>query len=309
MGLSSQCSESGKEDSFAGNIAVRVSAVTVFINILLSALKLAAGISAHSGAMVSDALHSASDVLSTFVVIIGIALSSRKSDEGHPYGHERMECVVAIVLSAMLAATGLGIGYAGLIKLTGNGGRIQAPGTVALAAAVTSILIKECMYWYTRRAAEKIKSGALMADAWHHRSDSLSSVGAFIGILGARAGFPILDPAVCVVICIFIEKAALDIFKDAVEKMVDKSGPKELRDSLYTLIEEQNGVEAVDDIKTRMFAAKLYVDVEIAVDGAMTLTRAHGIAEQVHNAVESEFPEVKHCMVHVNPVKEIKKML
>lgn len=309
MGLSSQRSESGKKDSFAGNIAFRVSAVTVFINILLSALKLAAGVSAHSGAMVSDALHSASDVLSTFVVIIGIALASRKSDEGHPYGHERMECVVAIVLAAMLAATGLGIGYAGFNKLTGNGGRIQEPGAIALAAAVISIVIKECMYWYTRRAAEKIRSGALMADAWHHRSDSLSSVGAFIGILGARAGFPILDPVVCVVISIFIEKAALDIFKDAVEKMVDKSGPKELRDRLYTLIEDQNGVEAVDDIKTRMFAAKLYVDVEIAVDGAMTLTRAHGIAEQVHKAVESEFPEVKHCMVHVNPVKEIRKIL
>lgn len=286
------------------NAAIRVSVISVSVNILLSAVKLAAGLLGHSGAMISDAVHSASDVFSTFVVMAGIYLSGKKSDASHPYGHERLECVVAILLSILLAMTGLGIGAAGMRKICGMGGPLRLPSKIALAAAVTSIIIKEGMYWYTRNTAVKIKSGALMADAWHHRSDALSSVGAFIGILGAMLGFPILDPAASVIICILIGKAAFDIFKDAIDKMVDKSCPQELTAQMCRLICSLEGVLAVDDIKTRMFAAKLFVDVEIAADGSMTLTDAHKIAEDVHAAIEKAFPEVKHCMVHVNPAKE-----
>lgn len=285
----------------AKKLALKVSTVTILVNALLSVLKLAAGLLAHSGAMISDAVHSASDVLSTFVVMAGVSLSSRKSDKGHPYGHERLECVVSILLAVLLAVTGLGIGGAGIGKITGNAGPILVPGIPALAAAVISILVKEWMYRYTRNAARKINSGALLADAWHHRSDALSSVGAFIGIFGSMLGFPILDPVAGVVICIFIEKAAFDIFKDAIDKMVDKSGPEELMERMRLLIGAQEGVVAIDDMKTRMFAAKLYVDVEIAVDGTLPLTEAHRIAEGVHHVMEEEFPQVKHCMVHVNP--------
>ena len=290
----------GKADK---DIAMKVSTVTVLVNLLLAVLKLIAGIVAHSGAMISDAVHSASDVFSTFVVMIGVTLSNRKSDDGHPYGHERMECVVSLILAILLAATGLGIGCTGIQKIAGDVNAIQIPGKPALAAAIVSIVTKEWMYWYTRAAAKKINSGALMADAWHHRSDAMSSIGAFIGIFGAMLGFPILDPIASVVICIFIEKVAIDIFKDAIEKMVDKSAPKELMDRMSDIIAGQTGVENVDDIKTRMFAAKLYVDVEIAVDGEMKLTDAHRIAENVHEVIEKEFAEVKHCMVHVNPTK------
>lgn len=282
-------------------IAVSVSTVTVFINLALSAGKLAAGILAHSGAMVSDALHSASDVVTTFVVMAGISLSGRRSDKEHPYGHERMECVVSVLLSVLLAATGVGIGVAGFRKLIGKDGPIPVPGLLALAAAVLSVLVKEWMYWYTRSAARKIKSGALMADAWHHRSDALSSIGAFAGILGARLGFPVLDPAAGIVICILIEKAALSIFKDSIDKMIDKSGPDELTQQLQGVILMQEGVQGIDDLKTRMFSTKYYADVEIAVDGTLPLTEAHKIAEAVHDAIETACPEVKHCMVHVNP--------
>lgn len=285
-------------------IAMEVSVITVVINLLLSVLKLAAGIIASSGAMISDAVHSASDVLSTFVVMIGVAISSRQSDEDHPYGHERFECVVSILLAIMLAATGIGIGYSGFEKITGDAGALKIPGKMALAAAVISIITKEWMYWYTRAAAKKINSGALMADAWHHRSDALSSIGAFIGIFGAMMGFPILDPIASVVICLFIIKVAFDIFKDAVDKMIDKSGPEEMTVKLRDVIEKLDGVDGIDDIKTRMFAAKLFVDVEIAADGNLTLTEAHKIAEHVHSVVEAQFIEVKHCMVHVNPTKE-----
>lgn len=283
-------------------IAMHVSAVSIAVNLALSLLKLLAGIIAKSGAMVSDAVHSASDVFSTFVVIIGIRISAKQSDKDHPYGHERMECVASIVLAVVLAITGIGIGITGVQKIIdGNYGDLEVPGILALIAAIVSIVVKEWMYWYTRAAAKKINSGALMADAWHHRSDALSSVGAFIGIFGARMGFPIADAIASVVICIFIEKAALDIFRDAVDKMVDKACPEEIVNEMKALIEKQEGVCRIDDIKTRLFGPKIYVDVEIAVDGEKTLNEAHIIAENVHDKIESSFENVKHCMVHVNP--------
>ena len=173
-------------------IAMRVSVVSIVVNLILSFFKLMAGFIGNSGAMVSDAVHSASDVFSTLIVIVGVKISGKKSDTHHPYGHERMECVAAIILAVILFATGIGIGISGVEKIiSGSETGIEIPGVIALVAAVVSIAVKEWMYWYTRAAAKKINSGALMADAWHHRSDSLSSIGAFVGILGARLGFPI----------------------------------------------------------------------------------------------------------------------
>ena len=283
-------------------IAMRVSSVSIFVNVALSLFKLAAGLIAHSGAMISDAVHSASDVFSTIIVIIGVNVSSKKSDEEHPYGHERMECVASIILAVILFATGVGIGVSGIEKIAGGGsGGLEIPGMLALAAAVISVVVKEWMYWYTRGAAKKINSGALMADAWHHRSDALSSIGAFIGILGARMGFPVLDPIASVAICLFIGKAAYDIFKDAVDKMVDKACDGELIGEMEQLIVSQQGVEKIDEIRTRMFGARAYVDIEIAADGDLSLNASHEIAERVHDAIERQFPQVKHCMVHVNP--------
>lgn len=286
-------------------VAMRVSGVSIAGNILLSVLKLAAGIIAKSGAMISDAVHSASDVFSTFVVMIGVSVSGKKSDKEHPYGHERMECVAAIILAVVLAITGLGIGLSGTEKITGgNASQLAVPGILAAVAAVISVVVKEAMYWYTRAAAKKINSGALMADAWHHRSDALSSVGSFVGIVGARLGFPVLDPLASVVICIFIEKAAFDIFRDAVDKMVDKSCPDEVVDKMRKVILDVPEVEGIDEIKTRLFGSKIYVEVEILMDGQKTLVESHERAEEVHLAIEKNFPEVKHCTVHVNPQNE-----
>lgn len=286
-------------------IAMRVSTVSIIVNLALSLFKLIAGIAAHSGAMVSDAVHSASDVFSTFIVMIGVTISGKESDKEHPYGHERLECVASLLLAMVLALTGLGIGKTGVEKiLGGEAAGLAVPGLLALIAAVSSVAVKEWMYWYTRAAAKKINSGALMADAWHHRSDALSSIGAFIGILGSRMGYPILDPIASLVICLFILKAAYDIFQDALAKMVDKACPEEVVDRMREIILAQEGVEGIDDIKTRLFGAKMYVDVEISVDGDKTLRAAHEIANRVHDAIEEAFPEVKHCMVHENPTEE-----
>lgn len=285
-------------------IAMRVSVFTIIGNILLSIGKMIAGIIGNSSAMISDAVHSASDVLSTVVVMVGINISSKKEDNSHQYGHERMECIAAFILAGLLFATGLGIGFSGIEKITQDSGHLQAPGMLPLIAAVISIAIKEGMYWYTVRAAKKTNSASLKADAWHHRSDALSSVGSFAGILGARLGFPVLDPIASVLICIMIIKVSYDIVKDAIDKLVDKSCDEETIRKMNTVILEQEGVLGVDLLKTRLFGSKIYVDVEICADGAQTLRQAHEIAENVHLLLEREFPDVKHCMVHVNPQKE-----
>ncbi len=284
-------------------IAMQVSSVSIIVNVALSLLKLLAGILAHSGAMVSDAIHSASDIISTVVVIIGVQMSNKKSDRDHQYGHERLECVSSIILSGLLLATGIGIGISGIKNiLAGTSGEaLVTPGILALAAAILSLVVKEWMFWYTRAAAKKINSGALMADAWHHRSDALSSIGAFIGILGARLGYPILDPIASVIICLFIAKAAIDIFKDAIDKMVDHSCDDETVNQMSNVIANIPGVDRIDLIQTRLFGSKIYVDIEIAVDGELSLNKAHAIAETVHLSIENTFPNVKHCMVHVNP--------
>ena len=286
--------------------AMRVSTVSIAVNLLLSMGKLLAGIFGRSGAMISDAVHSASDVFSTVIVIIGVRISAKKSDTDHPYGHERMECVASIILATILMATGLGIGFGGLrTVLSGNYETLAVPGVMALAAAVVSIAVKEWMYWYTRAAAKKINSGALMADAWHHRSDALSSIGAFIGIAGSRMGYPVLDSVACLVISVFIAKAAYEIFMDAVDKMVDKACDARTEEEIRRIVLKESGVLGIDRLMTRLFGAKMYVDMEIAADGNRTLYETHDIAERVHHAIEEHFPEVKHCMVHVNPVKKL----
>lgn len=285
-------------------VAMKVSFVSIVANVILSVFKLFAGIFAHSGAMISDAVHSASDVFSTIVVIIGIRISSRKSDKEHPYGHERMECEAAIVLATILAVTGLGIGYGAAGKiLSGDFADIVVPGRLALVAAAASIAVKESMYWYTRFNAKKIDSSALMADAWHHRSDALSSVGALVGIAGARLGFPVCDAAASLCICFFIAKASYDIFKDAVDKMVDKACDEATETELKNCALAQEGVLGVDLLRTRVFGNKIYVDIEIRADGDETLREAHGIAERVHDSIEGNFARVKHIMVHVNPAE------
>ncbi len=282
--------------------ANRVSIISIIINLGLSLLKLVIGLIAHSSALISDAVHSASDVISTFAVIAGVNMSARASDKGHQYGHERIEAIFSILLSVLLFATGIGIGYSAVMKIiSGAYGDLAIPGLAALIAALISIAVKEWMFHFTKRAARKINSTALMADAWHHRSDALSSIGSFAGILGARLGFPICDPIASVIICIFIAKAAWDIFKEATDQLVDKSCGEEECLQLREIIAGVEGVVSIDDLKTRLFGSKIYVDVEIGADGNLTLYKAHDIAQRVHDGIEKSFPDVKHCMVHVNP--------
>ncbi len=303
MGKSKQEKHRGKASELNfQKVANRVSGITIAENTILSIIKLIAGTVAHSNAMISDAIHSASDVFSTIVVIIGVKLSSKEADKEHPYGHERLECVAAIILAMVLFITGLGIGAEALKNIfQGHYSQLEVPGALALFAAIISIVAKEAMFWYTRHYAKKIDSSALMADAWHHRSDAFSSVGALIGIGGAMLGFPIMDSIASLVIFFFIGKAAFDIFKDAVDKMVDHSCDAETEEALRECIMKNEEVADIDLLQTRIFGNKIYADIEIQVDGSYTLQRAHEIAEEVHDEIEKDFPKVKHIMVHVNP--------
>ena len=281
-------------------IAIKVSVISIILNCLLTLIKFISGVISKSSAMISDSVHSLSDVLSTFVVIIGVKIANKKADSDHPYGHERIECVSAIILSGMLFIIGALIGINGIKNVT-NSSNLVIPGVLALIASIISIISKEAMYQYTIRVSKKINSAALKADAWHHRSDALSSIGSFIGILGSRLGFKIFDPLASVIISLCIIKVSIDIFKDAIDKMVDKSCDKEVIDKVISVIEKNESVKNIDDIKTRQFGNKAYVDVEISVDENLLLKDAHKVAEEIHNSVENEINIVKHCMVHVNP--------
>ena len=261
-------------------IAMRVSARSMALNIVLTAFKLVAGIVAHSGAMISDAIHSASDVISTIIVMIGVKMAGKAPDRNHPYGHDRFECVASIVLSVMLGLTGAAIGIEGLRNIVGSSYlHLTVPGKLALAAAVISIVTKEGMFWYTRINAKEIRSSALMADAWHHRSDALSSVGSFVGILGARLGFPIMDPLASVIISFFILKAAFDIFLDSISKMTDHACSDPVVNALRKTILAVPGVKGIDVLRTRDFGSMIYVDVEIQAEGSLTLYEVHDIAK------------------------------
>ncbi|MBQ7568779.1 cation transporter, partial [bacterium] len=219
-------------------------------------------------------------------------------------GHERLEYVASLALAIILIITGLSIGYAGCKSIITHQLPETAPGALALAAALLSIITKEWMFWYTYRQGKAIDSGALLADAWHHRSDALSSIGALIGIWGARCGYAMLDPLASVVICIFIVHAGWTIFHDATNKLSDASCSPQLEAQMRDLVSKVEGVKGIDDIKTRQFGSRVYVDVEIAADGDLTLRESHRIAECVHRNIEEHFTEVKHCTVHVNPYVE-----
>ena len=283
----------------------RLSRVGIFGNVLLAAFKLFAGILGKSGAMVSDAVHSLSDVFATVIAWIGVRLSRRKEDTEHPYGHERLECVASLALGLILAGTGIGIGWSGIRKLLWDRGNIEIPTMLPLIAAVISIAVKEGMYQYTMHYARMLDSAAFKADAWHHRSDAISSVGSFIGIGMAKLGFPVMDPVASLIICALILKVAFEISRDAVSKMLDTACDNQFEQSLRTFVGAQDGVERIDLLHTRQFGNKIYVDLEIAVESDISLIDAHRIAERVHSAVEREFPNVKHVMIHVNPKEDL----
>ncbi len=282
------------------NEAYKVSIITIVINIGLCLFKLIAGVIGNSQSMISDAIHSGSDVLSTIIVLIGIKLSKKESDKEHPYGHEKFESLSAVILGIILLLTGISLGISG-IKNIWSKPTIVTPSLIALIAAVLSIAIKEWMYHYTVKVGKKLNSDALIADAWHHRSDAISSIGSLVGISLSMVGFVFGDVLASIVISIFIGASAINILKESVNRIIDSSADDLTIEKITNILKEEKEIRNIDSLKTRLFGSKIYVDLEISLDKQLTLEKSHDIAEKIHLKIEDNIDNCKHCMVHVNP--------
>ncbi|MCD6436221.1 MAG: cation transporter, partial [Clostridiales bacterium] len=237
----------------------------------------------------------------TVIAYIGIKISVKEEDENHPYGHEKFEPILSKILALVLFITAFGIISKGYNNFRYK--EVEITSNLAVYAAVVSIVVKEWMYHYTIKTAKQIKSSILKADAWHHRSDALSSVGAFIGIVGAKMGYSLLEPIATILIGLLIIKVGLSIYIESVKELTDTAADSETIDEIRRLILLVDGIEGIDLLKTRIHGSRLYVDLEISVDGNLSLFQSHDIAENVHDLLEKELPVIKHCMVHVNPMQ------
>ena len=282
-------------------IARKTTIVSIIGNTLLSIIKIVIGILGNSSAMIADGFHSVSDVITSVIAFFAVKFSVKKQDDKHQYGHEKIELVVSKILAIILFLTGGFIAYKAINIIQSND--FQTPGFITIYAAILSILSKEFMYRYTIKGALKIDSNALKADAWHHRSDALSSIGALIGIVGSRMGYPILDPIFSIVIASLVIKVAVDIYIESVKGLIDTAADKALVEKIKKVVLDIDGVIKIDLLKSRLHGDKIYIDLEIKACGDLTLNKSHDIAEKVHLTVENEFNKVKHCMVHVNPYK------
>ena len=281
----------------------KVAIVTIVVNLVLAVGKFLAGIFGHSTAMISDAVHSSSDVLSTLIVLVGARIAVKNEDKDHNYGHDKFESIASILLAMLLFATALALGWTGIKSIAdaAKGGEFVKPTLAALIAAIVSIVVKEGMYWYTIYYAKKLDSQALKADAWHHRSDAFSSVAGFVGILGAMLGVYVLEGIATVLIALLIIKVSYDIVKIVLRQLTDHAAPEELVGKIYKTINDDEDVKNVDLLKTRISGSIIYVEAEIAVDRELSIVEAHDIAQRVHDKIETTFEEVRHIVIHVNP--------
>jgi cation diffusion facilitator family transporter len=287
------------------NLALTVSKINVAMNSFLAISKISIGMLAHSTALFNDGINNAGDVISSVIATIGISAGSKASDDEHQYGHERLECVAAILLSGIIMAVGILLFVDGVTTIVRGTYQSRPPiGFVAVILAIVSIVVKQVMVLYSRWASKRTGSVALMASAWDSQSDVFATTGGLIGILLARLGYPIADSIAAIIIALFIFRVGLTVFKDGTDQMVDRACDETMIEEVRTLILAQQGVRRIDLLKSRTFASRCYVDVEISADGSLSLTEAHAIAERVHDVIEDSFSEIKHCMVHVNPYKE-----
>ncbi len=276
----------------------------MILNGFLAIIKILAGVLGKSSALISDAVNSISDVLTNVVVMIFGRMSRKEKDAVHPYGHEKFDSMVSVFVGVFIIITAFEIGKGAVTTLYdyfANGTTIATPKLAALIVAASTILIKELMYRFTIKASRKAESTALEAIAFDNRSDELASLGALIGIGGALLGFVFLEPVASIVICLFVARVGIRIIKEGVSQVIDQSADEETISRIRDVSLRIKEIRRLDDLKTRMFGMKLYVDIEISVDRDLPLWQAHAVAQRLHDDLESQFPEIKHCMVHVNP--------
>lgn len=277
----------------------RVLISTIILNILLLILKVIAGLVANSTALVADGLHSASDVLTSIGVIIGVVVSQKPRDEEHHYGHDRTETIVTFLLSIVLIYTGVKIGHSAFLSII-KGEKVFFS-YFALFAAFISIVIKELQYRVAFKVGTREHSPALIADAWHHRSDALSSIASFIGVLGSKFGIYILDGLAGLAVSIIVIKVGLDIFRDCFNQLIDLSINSDKVDRVKGLIMDKTDVKNISDLRTRKHGACVLVDVRVCVDPYISVYEGHNIAKDVEDIIREEIKNVRDVVVHVDP--------
>ena len=280
----------------------RVTWIGAIANLVLALVKLVAGIAGKSEALIADAAHSLSDLLSDFVVLVSLNIAKRPIDEERPYGYGRVETVGTAILGIILIGAGIGIFWDAISTI--RGGVEHAPTYTAFIGAVISIAAKELMYQYTVRVGRRIHSPSVIANAWHHRSDAFSSIATSIGIAAAMFGWPIFDPLAAIVVTGLIMKAGWDISRESFMDIIDTSVKKEVRHRIISAALEPNGATSYHDLKTRKTGSEILVDIHIEVDPLMDVTRAHVIADEVKDNIMQNVINVADVLVHIDPEGE-----
>lgn len=290
------------------NQARKITLVGFFVNALLTVFKLVAGIIGKSGAMIADAVHSLSDFLTDIVVLIGFKLTSKPEDECHNYGHDKYETLATVIISVTLAIVGYQILRSGItnILIVVRGGDLDKPRLIALIAAIISIISKEFLYRYTAAAGKKINSPAVIANAWHHRSDAFSSIGTMLGIGGSiilGKGWTILDPIASIIVSLFIFKVSFDIFIPSINELLEKSLDNEARTQIIKIFDETSGVEDYHKLRMRKVGAKAVIEGHILVNANLNIKDAHHISIDIENKIRNLVGEDCIVTIHIEPYK------
>lgn len=278
----------------------KITIISILLNIVLTILKIIAGFLGNSTAIIADGLHSASDIITSIGILIGNKISRKPRDDEHQYGHEKAESIVSFILSAVLIIVAIKIGYDGAINLL-NINTLEMPSVLPLIVSVISIGVKEYQYQITIRVAKKINSSSLKADAWHHRSDALSSIAAFIGIGGAMLGFKALDPIASIIVAVVVIKVGVDILKASCNELMDSSISKKDINQIENIIENDYEIYGIKDFKSRKYGAVAYIDMSIFIDKSKTLEEAHDIADKLEQNIMSKLNYIKEINIHTEP--------
>ena len=279
------------------------------VNVVLLAVKFVAGIMGHSAAMVADAVHSLSDFVTDIIVLAFVHISGKPQDKSHDYGHGKYETFAMTFVALVLLAVALGIIYEGFVKITAwaNGEQLKAPGVLALWAALLSIVMKEVIFRFTIKKAKELKSQAVEANAWHHRSDALSSIGTALGIGGAiflGQRWAVLDPVASVIVGLFIVKVSLELLKSGFGDLMEQSLPDEVEQEILQLAGSIQGVEEPHELRTRRIGSRYAIELHVLMDGDIPLSEAHDKASEVENLLRKQYGEETHVVVHVEPIPQ-----
>lgn len=286
----------------------RVTFVGFVVNLVLSIVKLIAGLVGRSGAMVADAVHSFSDLATDVVVIAFARISAKPRDPGHDYGHGKYETLATIIISLALAVVGAGILVDSIerIRIVLDGGLLPRPGVIALVAAVVSIIVKEILYRYTVRVGRQIQSPSVIANAWHHRSDALSSLGTLVGIgcayfLGSK--WRIADPVAALLVAVFIFKIAFDLIRNGLGELLEQSLPEDVEEEILPIVTANPEVREPHNLRTRRIGASIAIEVHVRMDGRMTVEHSHDLTVEIERRLRERFGEGTMIAIHVEPIK------